>query len=124
MNGMEMMLRSLGLDPAEIQKAVGGTVQAIQDFDARMRGMESALVQLTLTQTQLIQEVLNVKSSITASQSGNGFSVSADCGGNGTSGNTSRDCRNQCNCSDCTSACASSRSGNPADGSGESAIGN
>ena len=44
MNGLEMMLRSFGVDPEEIKKALSGTVEAIKTFDGRLTAIETALL--------------------------------------------------------------------------------
>jgi hypothetical protein len=46
MSGLEMMLRSFGMDPEEIKKSMSGTVEAIKTFDGRLLAIEGALNRL------------------------------------------------------------------------------
>jgi hypothetical protein len=43
MSGLEMMLRSFGLDPEQIKTSMGETVAAIKTFDGRLQAIEKAL---------------------------------------------------------------------------------
>jgi hypothetical protein len=45
-NGLEMMLRSFGVDPDEIKKSMNSTVEAIKTFDGRLVAIERAILTL------------------------------------------------------------------------------